>query len=108
MDTHKRHSGPAVFCAFLGGAVVGALAGILLTTKSGQEVRWDLEDYAREKQGYLLRQAKKARAALDDVIERVKTFCSQKHEPMMKKDAEVEKPDSASEEAPPADAGERT
>ena len=107
MHTHKRYSGLAVFCAFLGGAVAGALAGILLTTKSGQEVRWDLEDYAREKQRYLLRQAQKARAMLDDAIERGKTFLS-KHEPMVKKDAEVEKPDSGSEETPPADAGERT
>jgi len=107
MDTHKRYSGLAVFFAFLGGAVDGALAGILLTTKSGQEVRWDLEDYAREKQGYLLRQAKKARAALDDAIERGKTFLS-KHEPMAKKDADDEKPDSGREEAPPRDAGVRT
>jgi hypothetical protein len=78
-----------------------------LTTKSGQEVRWDLEDYAREKQRYLLKQAKKARAALDDAIERGKPFFS-KHEPMARKDAEDEKPDSSREQAPPPDAGERT
>ena len=107
MDTHKRYSGLAVFCAFLGGALAGALGGILLTTKSGQEVRWDLEDYAREKQRYLLRQAQKARAALYDAIERGKTFLSNQ-EPMAKKDAEDKKPDSGREEAPPADAGERT
>jgi gas vesicle protein len=53
--------------------VVGALAGILLTTRSGQEVRWDLEDYAREKQQHLLRKAKKTRAELGDAIQRGKT-----------------------------------
>ena len=107
MDTHKRYSGLAVCCAFLGGALAGALGGILLTTKSGQEVRWDLENYAREKLRYLLRRAEKARAALDDAIERGKPFLS-KHEPMARKDAEDEKLDSGREEAPPADAGERT
>jgi gas vesicle protein len=107
MDTHKGYSGLAVFCAFLGGAVAGALAGVLLTTRSGQEVRWDLEDYAREKQRYLLRQAKKARAALDDAIDRGKTFLS-KHEPMGKKDAEDQNPDSGREEAPPVDTRDRT
>jgi gas vesicle protein len=77
---------------FLGGAVAGALAGILLTTKSGQEVRWDLEDYAREKQQYLLRKAKKARAELGDVIQRGKTFIS-KQWMGAKNDASDEKPD---------------
>lgn len=87
--------------------MAGALAGILLTTKSGQEVRWDLEDYARARQRYLLRKAKKARAALDDAIERGKTFLL-RHKPMAKKDAENDQPEPGRDEAPPADAGERT
>ena len=59
MDTQKdRYSGQAVCFAFLGGALAGALAGILLTRKSGQEVRWDLEDYAKKKQKELLLKAK--------------------------------------------------
>jgi gas vesicle protein len=49
-NTRNSYSGVAVSFAFLGGFLAGALAGILLTNKSGQEVRWDLEDYAREKQ----------------------------------------------------------
>lgn len=77
MDNTKGcYSGLAVSLAFLRGAVAGALAGILLTTKSGQEVRWDLEDYAREKQQYLLRQAKKARTELGAAIQRGTTFIS--------------------------------
>ena len=41
--------------------MAGALAGILSTTKSGQEVRWDLRIMRREKQQYLLSKAKEAR-----------------------------------------------
>ena len=91
-NTKGCYSALAVSFAFLGGAVAGALAGILLTTKSGQEVRWDLEDYAREKQEYLLRKAKKARAELGDVIQRGKTFISQQWTGA-KNDASDEKPD---------------
>jgi gas vesicle protein len=93
METQKsRYSGQAMCFAFLGGAAVGALAGILLTTKSGQEVRWDLEDYARKKQKELLAKAKNARAALDGAIERGKKLISQK-EPMSATLADAEKED---------------
>ena len=91
-NTRGCYSGLAVSFAFLGGVVAGALAGILLTTKSGQEVRWDLEDYAREKQQYLLSKAKEARAELGDAIQRGKTFIS-KQWPRAKDDATDEKPD---------------
>jgi gas vesicle protein len=73
-NQNAKYSGRAIFLAFLGGAVVGAIAGILLTDKSGQETRWELEDYAKKKQQDLIKKAKEVRAALDDVIERGKTF----------------------------------
>jgi gas vesicle protein len=91
-NTKGCYSGLAVSFAFFGGVLAGALAGILLTTKSGQEVRWDLEDYAREKQQYLLRRAKTARAELSDAIQRGKTFIS-KQWPKAKNDASDEKPE---------------
>jgi gas vesicle protein len=82
MDHHngKRsgYSGRALFMTFLGGAVVGAIAGILLTDRSGQETRWDLEDYAKRKQGDLIKKAKEVRAALDEVIERGRTFMTER------------------------------
>jgi hypothetical protein len=91
-NTRNSYSGVAVSFAFLGGFLAGALAGILLTNKSGQEVRWDLEDYAREKQQYLLTKAKKARAEVGAAIQRGKTFIS-KQWPRAKNDATDEKPD---------------
>jgi hypothetical protein len=54
--------------------MAGALAGILLTTKSGQVVRWDVKNFAREKQRTLLTKAKYVRAAIDDAIDRGKTL----------------------------------
>ena len=75
MDNQNvRYSGRVLFITFLGGAVVGAIAGILLTDKSGQETRWELEDYAKKKLQDLIKAGKEVRSVLDDVIERSKTF----------------------------------
>jgi gas vesicle protein len=79
MDNHNgKYSGKALFSTFLAGAVVGAIAGIILTDRSGQETRWELEDYARKKQQDLIKKAKEVRAALDDAIERGKNFITEK------------------------------
>ena len=77
-NEHGKYSGTALFLTFLGGAVVGAIAGILLTDRSGQETRGELEDYAKRKQKDLIKKAKEVRAALDDVIERGKVFITEK------------------------------
>ena len=75
MENHNgKYSGKALCMTFLGGAVVGALAGVLLTDRSGQETRWELEDYAKKKQQDLIKKAKEVRVALDDVIERGRSF----------------------------------
>lgn len=77
-NRNAKYSGQALFFTFLGGAVIGAVAGVLLTDKSGQETRWELEDYAKKKQQDLIKKAKEVRAALEDVIERSKTFMTDK------------------------------
>jgi gas vesicle protein len=64
--------------AFLGGAVAGAIAGVLFAPKAGNETRRDLKGYARKTEKELIEKAKEARAALDDVIERGKHVLSEK------------------------------
>jgi gas vesicle protein len=79
MKDHKgKYSGTALLLTFFGGAVAGAIAGILLTDRSGQETRWELEDYARKKQQDLIKKAKEVRAALDDVIDRGRSFMTER------------------------------
>lgn len=77
-DSNDKYSGTALLLTFVGGALVGAVAGILLTDRSGQETRWELEDYAKRKQKDLIKKAKEVRAALDDVIERGKIFMTER------------------------------
>ena len=75
MDNQKATcSGQTVLFAFLGGAIAGAIAGILFAPKSGEETRRELKGYARKAEEELIEKAKEARAALDDVIERGKHF----------------------------------
>jgi gas vesicle protein len=74
----SKCSSPAIALAFLGGAVAGVVAGLLLAPKSGEETRRDLKGYARKTEEEVLEKAKEARAALDETIERGKRFLVEK------------------------------
>ena len=79
MDSHdSRCSSQAVALAFLGGAIAGAVAGILLAPKSGEETRRELRVYARKAEEELIEKAEAAREALDEMIERGKHFVAEK------------------------------
>lgn len=79
MDNHdSRCSSQAVALAFLGGAIAGAVAGILLAPKSGEETRRELRGYARRAEEEVIEKAKAAREALDEMIERGKHFMAEK------------------------------
>lgn len=71
-------SGPAIGLAFIGGALVGAIAGMLLAPKSGQETRHAIKDYADKTEDEIIEKAKEARAALDETIERGKRYMEEK------------------------------
>ena len=71
MDNQRNMcSGQVVALAFLGGAVVGAVAGMLLAPKSGKETRQDIKDFARRTEEEVLEKAREARAALDELLGR--------------------------------------
>jgi gas vesicle protein len=79
MDNQEtRCSAQSVALAFIGGAVAGVVAGLLLAPKSGEETRQDLKRYARRAEEEILERAKEARAALDETIERGKHFIAEK------------------------------
>ena len=74
----SKCSAQSIALAFLGGAIAGVAAGILLTPKSGEETRRALKGYARSAEEEVLEKAKEARAALDETIERGKQFMAEK------------------------------
>ncbi|MGB4066911.1 MAG: YtxH domain-containing protein [Nitrospira sp.] len=67
-----------VVLAFLGGAIGGMIAGILLAPKAGEETRRELKGYARKTEEEVIEKAKEARAALDELIEQGKHFVAEK------------------------------
>lgn len=71
-------SAQAVALAFLGGAIAGVIAGILLAPKSGDETRRELKGYARKTEEEVIEKAKEVRAALDETIEHGKQFVAEK------------------------------
>jgi gas vesicle protein len=67
-----------VVLAFLGGAIGGMIAGIILAPKSGEETRRAMRGYARKTEEEVIEKAKEARAALDELIEQGKHFVAEK------------------------------
>lgn len=79
MDNQNvRCSAQALFFTFIAGAAAGAVAGILFAPKAGEQTRRDLKAYARKTEEDLIETAKEARAALDQAIERGKSFVAEK------------------------------
>ncbi|ALA60333.1 YtxH domain-containing protein [Nitrospira moscoviensis] len=79
MDNQKMTCSPqTVILAFLGGALAGAVAGVLLAPKSGEETRRALKGYAKRAEEEVIEKAKEARIALDETIERGKQFMAEK------------------------------
>ncbi|OQW60215.1 MAG: hypothetical protein BVN28_09315 [Nitrospira sp. ST-bin4] len=75
---NAEFSGPAIGLAFIGGALVGAIAGMLLAPKSGQETRHAIKDYTDKTEDEIIGKAREARAALDETIERGKHYMAEK------------------------------
>jgi gas vesicle protein len=71
-------SGQAIGLAFIGGALVGAIAGMLLAPKSGPETRREIKDYADKTEDEIIEKAKEVRAALDETIERGRHYMAEK------------------------------
>ncbi len=74
----RGYSSQDMVLAFLGGAFAGAVAGILLAPKSGEDTRRELRGYASRAEEDVIERAKEARAALDEVVDRGRHFVEEK------------------------------
>ena len=79
MDNREtKCSAQAVALAFLGGAVAGVVASLLIVPKSGEETRRALKGYVRRTEEEVLEKPKEARATLDQTSESGKPFVAEK------------------------------
>lgn len=65
----SNHSGGQVFLAFLGGAAVGALVGLLTAPSSGEELRERVVTTARRRRNEIARIPTAVRAAYTEAAE---------------------------------------
>ncbi len=62
---------------FIGGAVLGAVAGVLLAPKSGEETRKEIKDYASKVKGEVVDAALRTKAGLEAALEKGRTRLSE-------------------------------
>ena len=77
-NQNAESSAPVIALAFLGGAIGGALAGILLAPKSGEETRRELKGYARKAEEGAIGAVKEVRTVVDETLERGKRYAAEK------------------------------
>lgn len=67
----------AVAFMFVGGAVLGAVAGILLAPKSGEATRKDITDYATKVKGEVVDAAQRTKAGIEAAMEKGRALLSE-------------------------------
>lgn len=62
---------------FVGGAVLGAVAGILLAPKSGEETRKEIKDYAFRVKNEVTDVAQRTKAGIEAAVEKGRALLSE-------------------------------
>ena len=62
---------------FVGGAVLGAVAGILLAPKAGEATRKDITDYATKMKGDVVDAAQRTKAGIEAALEKGRALLSE-------------------------------
>ena len=71
---HERGFGTTAVVVFLGGAVVGAIAALLLAPQSGRKTREQLQRYARKAEHKLREAATEAGERLEEAVQEGKEY----------------------------------
>ena len=77
MTDNRASYGKTVAFMFVGGAVLGAVAGILLAPKSGEATRKDITDYATKVKGEVVDAAQRTKAGIEAALEKGRALLSE-------------------------------
>lgn len=75
-ENRASHVKTMVFL-FIGGAVLGAVAGILFAPKSGEETRKEIKDYASKVKGDVMDAAQRTKAGIEAALEKGRALLSE-------------------------------
>ncbi len=77
MEGNRAAQVKTVTLMFVGGALLGAIAGILLAPKSGEETRKEIKDYASKVKNEVVDVAQRTKAGIEAAMEKGRTLLSE-------------------------------
>ncbi len=77
MEENRASAVKAITLMFVGGAVLGAVAGILFAPKSGEETRKEIKDYASKVKGEVVGAAQRTKAGIEAAMEKGRMLLSE-------------------------------
>ncbi|TAL12298.1 MAG: YtxH domain-containing protein [Nitrospirae bacterium] len=77
MEENRASQVKTVTLMFVGGAVLGAIAGLLLAPKSGEETRKEIKDYASKVKGDVVDAAQRTKAGIEAAMEKGRALLSE-------------------------------
>ena len=77
MEENRTSAVKTMTLMFVGGAVLGAVAGILFAPKSGEEIRKEIKDYASKVKGEVADAAQRTKAGIEAAVEKGRTLLSE-------------------------------
>jgi len=77
MEENRTSHAKTLAFMFVGGAVLGAIAGILYAPKSGEATRKDITDYATRVKGEVVDAAQRTKAGIEAAMEKGRALLSE-------------------------------
>lgn len=77
MEEHRAAYVKTMAVMFVGGSVLGAVAGILFAPKSGEETRKEIKDYASKVKSEVADAAQRTKAGIEAAVEKGRALLSE-------------------------------
>lgn len=77
MEDNRNSAAKMMSLMFVGGAVLGAVAGLLLAPKSGKETRQEIKDYATKVQKDVADVAQRTKAGIEAALDKGRALLSE-------------------------------
>lgn len=77
MEENRASHAKAMAFMFVGGAVLGAVAGMLFAPKSGEETRKEIKDYASKVKSEVVDAAQRTKAGIEAAVEKGRALLSE-------------------------------
>ena len=77
MEENRASAAKTMALLFIGGAVLGAVAGVLFAPKSGKETREEIKDYVVKVKKEVADTAQRTKAGIEAALEKGRTLLSE-------------------------------